>query len=316
MSDTKYYFLEDLEGMFSAPESVEGGSLSDRVKLTESGPEVIYEIYDDLAQRFPDYVKKTLRGEAFGYPIDQYTFANFAMENRTTLANRRFKLLITTSIHGYEQGCAWTAAQFFRLLCEGADDPILGFLRRNVVFEVIPVCNPSGFAKNSRTNDNGIDLNRNFNANFQVPVEPGHSYYGGAEPATEVETRLLSRFLEENTDAEYVIDYHNIAKGYPLYYVQYEDVLPLANSVFTALTHKWTKEYPELPRDQILGYVKPSANTGMYVSYAQKLGLNVFTVETPWCMPVLGKEQYDKPTIRCGMEVFVNTIVAILKSYR
>lgn len=316
MDSDKYYFFGDPGGLFSAPMDIEGGSVHDRVALTESDAGVIYEIYDDLCTRYPAFMQKKTLGQVSGYDFNVYRFANYPMENRSDFVQRRFKLLLTTSIHGYEQGCAWTAAGFFRLLCEDRNDPLIAFLRRSVEFVIVPVANPWGFSRNDRRNENRIDINRNFDADFVAHDNPESGYFGGKQPGTELETRFLMQFLEENRDAEYVLDYHNIAKGYPLYYIQSDEHTRIAYAVFSALTDQWTHEYCQFPQDRILGYVKKSAASGMYSNYARKLGFPVFTLETPWCMPEIGREQYDAPTIRTALDTLVNTILAIVRSYR
>jgi len=199
---SKYYFLNKPQGIYSAPMDIPGGSVNDEITLIESDCNVIYDIYDDLAHRFPQYVTKTKMGEVSGYDFNRYCFRNFPLENTSDFPVRPFKLCIVTSIHGYEQGCAWTAAQFFRLMLENPDDPTLGFLRRNVVFEVIPVANPWGFSHNERRNEVGVDLNRNFEEDFIPGMDPASKYYGGEAPCTEAETKLLMQFIEENMDAE------------------------------------------------------------------------------------------------------------------
>lgn len=310
----KYYFLDIPSGIYSAPTDIPGGSISDEVMLTQSDCTVIYDIYDDLVRRFPDHVTKTTLAEISGFDFNRYTFRNYPLENTSDFPVRRFKICIVTSIHGYEQGCAWTAAQFFRLMCESETDPILNFLRRNVVFEVIPVANPWGFSHNVRRNAAGVDLNRNFEKDFIYGMDPASMYYGGQSPCTEEETRLLMQFVEDNIDAEVVFDYHNIGRGYPLYYVYTEKEMPFAHSVFATLTDKWKQEYPQLPKDRILGRVKPNGKEGMFADYLLDKGLWALTLETPLCMPVIGEEQYDSTTIRCALDVLVNSILAIVKS--
>ena len=69
----------------------------------------------------------------------------------------------------------------------------------------IPCLNPDGMAKNTRTNSNGVDLNRNFptknwgknegeNATCDDTTTP---YFGGISPASEAETRFIVEVLEE-----------------------------------------------------------------------------------------------------------------------
>lgn len=309
----KYFFLDST---YSAPQNIPGGSLEDAVPLTRSDCSAIYGIYDQLAEKYPEFVTKKVLGNVFGWDVNAYSFAGALPENTSDFQIPRFKICIVSSIHGYEQGCAWTAANFFRQLMEDRSDPNLAFLRRNVVFEVLPVANPSGFSRNTRCNDNGVDLNRNFEKDFVYDMDRSSKYWGGEAPCSEKETQIIMDFIRENKDAQVVIDYHNIGKGWPLLYVYGETDVSLARSVFTALTDKWVAEYPELPKNEILGRIKPNGGEGMFADFLGQEGLWALTLETPWCMPVIGKAQYDAPTIRCAVDVLANTILAIVHSYR
>ena len=125
----KYFFLDNA---YSAPWDVPGGSAEDAVALTKSDCSVVYGIYDDLAAKYPEFVTKRVLGNVFGWDVNAYSFAGALPENTSDFAIPRFKVCIVSSIHGYEQGCAWTAAHFFRQLMEDTNDPNLAFLRRNV----------------------------------------------------------------------------------------------------------------------------------------------------------------------------------------
>ena len=309
----KYFFLNRT---YSAPWDIPGGSENDRVPLTKSDCTVVYSIYDALAEKYPDLVTKKVLGNVFGWDLNSYSFRPRLPENTSDFSVPLLKICIVTSIHGYEQACAWTAAHFFRLLMEDTQDENLAFLRRNVAFEVIPVANPSGFSKNARCNDNGVDLNRNFEKDFVYDMDRSSKYWGGEKPCSEKETQILMQFIRENTDAQAVLDYHNIGKGWPLMYVYGEEDVSLARSVFTTLTDKWVAEYPDLPKDEILGRIKPNGGEGMFADFLREEKLWALTLETPWCMPVIGKEKYDDTTIRCALDVLANTLLAIVHSFR
>lgn len=309
----KYFFLDRT---YSAPRDIPGGSVSDSTPLTKSDCGVIYNIYDKLAEKYPEFVTRRVLGNVFGWDMNAYRFASPLPENTSNFQIPQLKICIVSSIHGYEQGCSWTAAQFFRLLMEDTQDPELAFLRRNVVFEVLPVANPSGFGKNARCNGNGVDLNRNFEKDFVYDMDRNSKYWGGEAPCSEAETKIIMQFIRENKDAQAVIDYHNIAKGWPLLYVYNETDVSLARSVFTMLTDKWAAEYPQLPKNEILGRIKPNGGEGMFADFLGEEGLWALTLETPWCMPVIGKEQYDAVTIRCAVDVLANTLLAIVRSYK
>lgn len=61
---------------------------------------------------------------------------------------------------------------------------------------MIPCLNKTGFEANTRTNANGVDLNRNFPTKNWVNGEK-NDYYGGEAPASEDETRFLISIIEK-----------------------------------------------------------------------------------------------------------------------
>ena len=72
--------------------------------------------------------------------------------------------------------------------------------KNNLIF--IPCLNPDGLINNTRTNANGVDLNRNFpTANFgqdgSAAGENSQDYYGGKSPASEIETKFIIKIIEK-----------------------------------------------------------------------------------------------------------------------
>lgn len=66
----------------------------------------------------------------------------------------------------------------------------------------IPCLNPDGMAKNTRTNANGVDLNRNFptknwGEDGSAAGNNASAYFGGSSPASEIETRFIIDVIEE-----------------------------------------------------------------------------------------------------------------------
>lgn len=61
---------------------------------------------------------------------------------------------------------------------------------------LIPSLNPDGKSANTRVNSNGVDINRNFpTRNWKLSEKD--NYWGGNEPASEIETKFLIEVLEE-----------------------------------------------------------------------------------------------------------------------
>jgi len=61
---------------------------------------------------------------------------------------------------------------------------------------LIPCLNPDGKELNTRQNANGVDLNRNFPTKNHIITDDEH-YFGGTNPASEVETRFMMKIIEE-----------------------------------------------------------------------------------------------------------------------
>ncbi len=65
---------------------------------------------------------------------------------------------------------------------------------RGIDLWVVPVYNPDGFARNTRKNGRGVDLNRNYPQDW---ADLDGSYESGPKPASEPETRAMMAFLSE-----------------------------------------------------------------------------------------------------------------------
>lgn len=115
------------------------------------------------------------------------------------------KVLIFGGIHGNEENSAELARH---LVAHLRATPELTSDRR---IAVLPVANPDGIAKASRTNSRGVDLNRNFPAKNWAPGEKG-AMYGGDQAASEPETRVLVN-LVETFAPDRIISIHAITRG-------------------------------------------------------------------------------------------------------
>lgn len=81
--------------------------------------------------------------------------------------SHKFSCLYDGGIHGNEwegtEACLYFAE--FLLINFGKNETISALLNKSVIY-IVPIVNPDGRQKDDRFNDNGIDLNRNFDVNF------------------------------------------------------------------------------------------------------------------------------------------------------
>lgn len=101
------------------------------------------------------------------------------------------QILLTGGTHGDEPVSTAMAMMFIRWLT--GKDPDARSLREQFEFHVIPVINPQGLDRVTRTNPAGVDLNRNFEWAWQ-PYGTLH----GAAAADQPETQLLIEYCKEN----------------------------------------------------------------------------------------------------------------------
>lgn len=76
---------------------------------------------------------------------------------------------------------------------------------------VIPEVNPDGVAHRTRTNRNGVDINRNFPAS-NFPAKPSAKFAGGRRPASEVETHAVLLAVRRLQPAR-IVSIHSISSG-------------------------------------------------------------------------------------------------------
>lgn len=311
--DKKYYFLDSIEGIYESP-NLPAVSTGSEFVLRRSVHTDIYSIFDQLVADNPEYITKvSLGNEPTGKPIYRYNFVPVSPTGDLTL--ERPKIIIISGIHGDEKSAVWGLTQFLKDMCENwKSDKLLEFIRWNFEFIVVPISNPYGYDTNGRTNANSIDINRNYPTSKFVP-----NYELSGEVAnSEIETQSIVNLINENLDADYFIDYHTFKTsgegnlGWSQSRVPENKLLFM--NVFSTLTRKWKKQYPQLPQDdKTLGYVT-TTNTSTGTLYAHEKGVWSMTVESTELFGYGNTIEHDANNVNCSVEIIGNVIAGIGKN--
>lgn len=282
--------------------------------------QAIYALYDELQRQHPDYISVEVLGQDdFGNDLKLYTFKPTVA--RAELETRMPKIFITSGTHGQEPtGVFATYHAFKHIVNDWKTSQELEALRFNVEFMVIPLVNPSGWNRIDRRNENRVDLNRNFPANWSSGTE-GTAEYGGTAPATEKETKILMGVFEKHTDIDAFYDFHNygtdVNEGSFLWLISNQDASTqhMWQNLCGRMARKWAKEYEWLPDDyHIAGYTSTQSG-GLLQTYAKYRGIKyVGAMETcyAWRENTSG-EIMDSTVVKTATETLVNWLLINLR---
>jgi murein peptide amidase A len=126
----------------------------------------------------------TMRIETVGRSVQGTSIKMYVFGNGSP------SILIFGGIHGDEYTSAFVAKNLVFVLSK---DPSLC---DGKTVGIIPSVNPDGLVANTRTNANGVNLNRNFPASNWRQTKRGNDY-GGRSPASEPETRAIVKAVDE-----------------------------------------------------------------------------------------------------------------------
>lgn len=153
--------------------------------------------------------------------------------NSIDLINNKIhnKVLVIGCMHGDEPQGEYLISEYLK---NNADTKLL----------LIPCLNPDGVKAQTRVNSNGVDLNRNFpTKNWELTEK--NNFYGGNEPASEIETQFLISVIEE-FKPELILTLHA-----PYKVVNYDgNALDIANKI---------SEIIKYPVEASIGYPTPGS---------------------------------------------------------
>lgn len=164
--------------------------------------------------------KNTLGKDASGKDINEYVFSVGDYNSGTVRGNKdnvqKPKFLILSGIHGDERAAVFAVEKFFEDFVAGLNLP--SYFKEGAIFKVIPVANPYGFDNKTHLNKNGVNLNRNFDYQWDKNNEDGVlNTHIGSSAASEAETKVIAQWLNDNKDAIAFVEVH--CSGMPDEYV-------------------------------------------------------------------------------------------------
>lgn len=99
------------------------------------------------------------------------------------LGNKNANVLVIGCFHGDEPQGKYLIEEYLKQ-------------KQNTNILFIPCLNKWGVEHNTRTNENGVDLNRNFPTKNWI-LSQKDNFYGGPSPASEIQTRFLIDIIEK-----------------------------------------------------------------------------------------------------------------------
>ena len=191
----------------------------------------VVSFFDGLVSSNSGYVSKVdvALQEGISYPAEwganKMWMYKFASDNSDVYSdnNKKKKLLIIGGLHGDEMASPVNLCVFAKNLCDAVDGNYYK-LRASFDVYIIPVLNVTGSLANTRTNYNGVDLNRNFPASGWTLEGYGTSTYSGPTAGSEFETQVVVS-LTGSLLPDIAIDHHNYSGGKNAVYTEiYRDV--------------------------------------------------------------------------------------------
>jgi len=205
---------------------------------------------------------------------------------------QELKVLMVFGEHARELISPETGLAWLRKLCsdEGSH------LRQQTSFVMVLNANPVGRGKVesgeycTRTNENGVDLNRNYGFHWAAEKadddetgvgskqgQPVEAFSSGSGPFSEPQTRIVARLIKE-TRPDVFLDVHSGTKGLFMPYDWTTDPIPNESDrahMMAVLTEVNSKDCPECmvgATSETVGYLAPGSSADY--AYSQGVGFS------------------------------------------
>ena len=305
-------------------------------------------LYDALMDQYPGKITKN------EIHNDDGTFTNYEYVISTGQYNtegirgtldtdiKKPKYLVMSGIHGREKAVMMSLYRFVRDVLSGHNVP--SHFLESTEIHVVPCVTPYSIDTTDRYNANGVNINRNFD------WEWNKSSLTGEHAASEKETQAIVNWLNANKDARLFLDLHNSGNPHEVVMVVglkgneavnmakrtslqgLDRVIPFWRNVIKYEAHKvpvraGTSDEKVEVREPVFSYssyVEGASTGGLAIHYATgKLGITSLAMETTICanadcitseLEDLAKA-YSAETIAVGADAIGNILLEFYRRY-
>ena len=262
-------------------------------------PSDYWKLWDDLMNENPSYITKTLLGKDTSntYDIYKYVFEP---------SNYKKTVIIHCNTHGNEVLGQKIFYRFMVHICKDYKTvPQLAYMRNNIRFIVLPLVNPWGLANNTRDNVNSVNINQNFDNNWDSVPSSNNK---GTAPFSEKESQYVRDVIQTYKDDTCLfVDIHNtgIQEG-ENYYCGYTSEGSINPNIFREII------------DEIKPIPNPTFNiqgTTMAQSYCYARQFNINGILLEWVPGTMAEEQ-SALDVTYGLTFIANAIMRFSKENR
>lgn len=307
-----------------------GVGTNDDFDLYNITSSALYNMYDNAIGGKSGVTKTLLGATESENPINIYKynikFRNSRMPNRV-----KPKIAIVGGTHAGERIGLYSTYQFFNYLINNPENnAMVEILRNNFDWVFIPCNNPYSIDvgqvngnSSVRWNHNGVDINRNYDWNWESYSDDviGSQYYKGTAPFSEKESQIVRDCLISELDNLFlVVDTHNFGGSASPEYVDVwyscsqRNVFNICSSLSDRITFEIRKRY-ELSENNIVAYADYGLSLPTVAAWVNNvLNINALTLETS--QSSVYKEDgymYDGDVITRSLTAYVNSFYSIAK---
>ena len=289
---------------------------------------------DSLVSGYSGYITKSDLGVSSDGTNHLYSYdlnpIQHAPQYDPSLEKSIPKIIIVAGQHGFEKSNCLSLYYFIKDLLENyTQNSILDYLRNHVHLIIVPCANPYGFNEFEYKNANGVNLNRNYDANWKKEDDPTASSYAGEAPFDQPETQHIRDLVLANLDTFYLVDWHTNSESNVTsqFSILWHSLLGInepylsrlayaANYHVNHITAHFRKEYGEGVDDSLLpwGHVTYGLSHGLLKQWAANQGIVSSTFEGFngfW----FTEQDFTPDVKKANSELIGNWIMAVLNEY-